>query len=63
MLYQLHFEDTIDHALEFIAQKDINTPEEMKAWKKDVSKRHPLPKGYQWLICNENSKLFMRGYL
>ena len=60
MLYQLHFEDKIDHALEFIAQAKINSPVEMKLWCKQVQKDHPLPEGYQWMICNEDSSLFIK---
>ena len=60
MLYQLHFENIISHTLEFIAQREISSEKEMKIWKKDIAKKHPLPKDYQWFICNEKSKHFLK---
>ena len=60
MIYQMHLEDKIDHALEFVAQSgNITIHKEMTEWQKDVAERHPLPEGYQWLLCNEKSLKFM----
>ena len=58
MIYQLHWQFG-DGKTEMRAQNKIDSPIEMHAWEEDVAKRHPLPKGAQWLICNEKSRHFV----
>jgi len=46
---------------EMIAQKDrsdIPTHEEFGAWVKEITEKHPPPKGAIWMVCEENSKYF-----
>jgi len=58
-LFQIHHQSKVDGTTEFVAQKEIETMEEMKAWQTDVAKRHPLPEGCQWFICNEKDPHFV----
>lgn len=57
MLLQLHHEFK-DHT-EMVSQDNINNETEMRAWKKDVQSRHPLPKNAKWMVCNEGSEHFV----
>lgn len=60
-LFQLHHQSNADDSTTMIAQAEIRDNKEMVAWHKDVAKRHPLPKDFRWLICNEKSKHFIRA--
>jgi hypothetical protein len=60
MIYQLHHQNIEDrHKTEFCSQKDIQSNEELQEWCNDVQKEFPLPKGFDWLLCNEKSEYFM----
>ena len=58
MLYQLHWQFK-DRTTEMRAQNEINTTTEMKAWETRVMQDYPLPKGAQWMLCNEKSEHFV----
>lgn len=58
MLFQLHWQFG-DRTTEMKAQSEIDTNEEMKIWHNKVAKKHPLPKGAIWMVCNEKSKHFV----
>ncbi|KKL56475.1 hypothetical protein LCGC14_2245030 [marine sediment metagenome] len=64
MIYQIHHQSKKDGNTEFIAQSDdiIEDNEEaqqkFRQWSLDVGIEHPLPEGYQWLVCNERSEHF-----
>lgn len=58
-LFQLHHQSKADGSTEMMAQSEIRNNKEMVAWQKDVAGRHPLPDGFQWLICNEKSRHFV----
>jgi len=61
-LYQLHFQNksNLDET-ELVAQKTITSEDEMRDWQNDVAGRHPLPDGMCWLICNWDSKYFVKA--
>lgn len=60
MIVQLQHQRKTDRSKrEFIAQADTKTQEEFILWSADVFKRHPLPKGFDWLICHEGAKEFI----
>lgn len=66
MLYQIHQQQVDDpQVTELIAQGE--PPKEISAtdlssfvrnWLADVSSRHPLRDGWQWMICDENCDHF-----
>ena len=51
-----------DDKLRFIAQNAISTSADMNKWLVEVQKEHPLPEGYQWFLCNEDSEHFLRTH-
>ena len=63
MRYQIHHqpkEYSKSNELIFIAQSDdYEAAKEIDEWGRDVTKKHPLPDGYQWLMCNEKSDHFV----
>lgn len=60
MIYQLHHQSKKDCKNTIkIAQSEINTNKEMVDWWRKVSAKHPLPEGFQWLMCNEKSLYFV----
>lgn len=59
-LYQIHHQNKKDFTTEFVAQNSICCHKHMDEWWKEVAKDHPLPEGYQWLVCNEDSEHFMK---
>lgn len=70
MIFQIHHQRIDDpRSTEMVAQGDPEeigvTPdgigEFMENWIKDVATRHPLPEDCQWMVCNEESDLFVRG--
>jgi len=62
-LIQLHHQfldkDLTTKKTEFIAQRDINSNDEMCEFVKEIQREHPIPKDAQWLACNEKSELFI----
>jgi len=58
MLQQLHWQFK-NGTTEMRAQQEISTDAEMKAFWKETKKRHPLPEGAQWLLCDESSEHFV----
>lgn len=64
MRYQIHHQSKKEGNTEMIAQSDDivdgeEAQQKFREWSLDVGKRHPLPEGYQWLVCNENSEHFL----
>jgi len=60
MLYQLHHQNKKDTSkTEFCSQREIQNTDEMNAWLKETREEFPVPKGFQWLCCNEDSEYFM----
>ena len=59
-LFQLHHQNKKDYSTEFIAQASICCEKHMNLWWKQVVNDHPLPEGYQWMICNEESEHFIK---
>ena len=43
-----------------VAQKEIKSHADLRAWHKEVMESHPLPEGKQWMICNKCSKYFVK---
>jgi hypothetical protein len=60
-LWQIHHHDITKQTTKMVAQNSINTKQEMDDWFADVSKRHPLPKGCGWLLCQWDSKYFVKA--
>ena len=59
MIYQLFHQHKTTSELVLAGQSgNIDNTEQMKSWESDVAKAMPLPDGYQWLMCNEESKDF-----
>lgn len=64
MIYQLHHQSKVDGTkTEFCSQKEIE-PEpnqgEFMQWFNDVTARFPIPDGFQWLCCLEDSEYFIK---
>ena len=61
MRYQMHHQSKKDsNIIEMIAQSDdYEDAKEIDKWSRGVTRRHPLPDGYQWLMCNEKSEHFV----
>ena len=64
MLVQLHFE--YPDKTEFVAQAEIPDDATQKEldeivypWVKCIKKRHLLPEGCTWLLCDQKSRLFV----
>jgi hypothetical protein len=57
-LTQMHHEFKDGHT-EFMAQRKIESNDELREWAHEVNKRHPLPEGAQWLFCEEDSFHFV----
>ena len=67
MRYQIHHQSKKDGSTEMIAQsdditEDEDTQQKFREWSLDIGSRHPLPEGYQWLVCNEKSEHFACTY-
>lgn len=62
MLMQMLFQDQTnpDH-VEFVAQADIQSSDQLQQWTRGVVDRHPLPEGKQWLACDETAPCFVRA--
>lgn len=62
MKMQLFLQYLKKHRVELIAEKDINSNEEMRAFVKETQVRHPIKVADQkdiiLLACNENSHFF-----
>lgn len=58
-LFQIHHQDKKDFSSEMVAQKEIANKEEMDKWCEEIAQIHPLPEGFQWMVCNENSEHFV----
>jgi len=58
MLFQLHWQYK-DGTTEMRTQRNIDSPDEMKAFVKETQEAHPLPDGAVWMACNEKSKDFV----
>lgn len=56
-LLQLHWQ--FDDRTEMRAQREIISQKELKAWVDETKREHPLPKGAQWMLCNEKSEYFV----
>lgn len=72
MIYQIHRQRIDDpKATELVAQGDPSEvgvgadgiAEFTQNWIKDVAERSPLPDGYQWMVCTEESDRFVRAPL
>jgi hypothetical protein len=57
ILYQFR-----DGRTQFVAQSEISNNEELLRFTQKTAKNHPLPKGAQWLCCNEQSEHFWKSY-
>ena len=59
-LLQLHHQNKKDFTSEMVSQSKIWCSAQMDNWWKEVAKEHPLPKNCQWMVCNENSRHFVK---
>ena len=62
MLTQLHHQSKADrNKTEFVSQFDCDQKQSDKYWKEvhEAQYRHPLPDGYEWMICNKDSEHFI----
>ena len=59
-LFQLHHQSKKDFSSEMVSQSEIYCQEQMNIFWKETAKEHPLPEGFQWLICNEDSEHFVK---
>jgi hypothetical protein len=59
-LFQLHHQSKKDFSTKMISQSEIYCQAQMNDWWKETAKEHPLPEGFQWLICNEDSEHFVK---
>lgn len=60
MLYQLHHQNKANRGkTEFCSQKEIQNITDFEEWLTDVQQSFPIPKGFDWLCCNEKSEYFM----
>lgn len=50
-----------DGRREFVSQSEaLENNDELRKWIiKEIDQRQPIPKGAQWLVCNEKSEYFM----
>ena len=58
-IIQIHHQSKKDGSSAMVAQKEINSQDEMRAFAKETALSHPLPEGSQWLFCGEKSKYFI----
>ena len=58
MLIQLHHQ--FKDRTEMQAQKDVTNHEEMRSWIAEIKLNNPIPNGAIWMVCNEESKDFVR---
>jgi hypothetical protein len=59
-LLQLHHQNKKDFTSEMVSQSAIWCNLQMENWWKEATKEHPLPEGYQWMVCDEESKYFVK---
>lgn len=60
MLWQLHHQNRRNlKEHEMVAQSDLKSIEDRNKFIEDTKRNHPLPEGYQWLMCNEKSEHFI----
>lgn len=59
-LFQLHHQSEKDYSTKMISQAEIYCQAQMNEWCKEVTEKYPLADGYRWLMCNEDSKNFMK---
>ena len=49
------------YTTDFVAQREVGSKEGVKEFLREMSTRHPLPKGARWMICKEDSEYFIRS--
>lgn len=59
-LLQIHHQSKKDYTSEMVSQHEIYCQAQMNDWWREVAKEHPLPDGCQWMVCNEDSKHFVK---
>lgn len=62
MLYQLHWQNRRDNEqTEFVAQADLNSPEEFQSWINDVIDRrgNEIPEGWCPVVMTSDCHLFV----
>jgi len=59
MIWQLHWQHKDSEKTDFVAQRDINSQEEMKLFVKETVESHSIPDNAIWMACNEESKHFL----
>ncbi len=59
MLLQLHYQNIENGVFTFIAQKDIKSFDEQNEFIDKTQINHPIPDGYQWMVCSKKSKDFV----
>lgn len=57
-IIQIHHQSK-DGSTVMVAQKEIDSQDEMRAFIEKTRKDHPLPEGAQWFFCNEKSRHFV----
>ena len=59
-IFQIHHQNKKTYETEMVAQSgEIKSQKAIMAWQTEVAKRHPLPEGCQWFICNERDPRFV----
>lgn len=63
MVFQIQHQNIFDTSeTVLIAQAepaaDVDTTEFLSGWIEELKQRHPLPDGWQWLCCTEDSNYF-----
>ncbi len=62
MLIQIHHQSRNENGQPeenyMVAQKDIDSFQELNLFCEEVLQSHPLPDGYVFMICNQESEYF-----
>jgi len=61
-LFQLHHQYKKDLTkTEMVSQAEIYCNAQMGEWWKETAREKPLPEGYGWMMCNEQSEYFVKA--
>ena len=58
-LIQMHHQYKDGRPTDFVAQREINGPDEHSAWMKELWETDPPPEGAMWMVCTEKSRHFL----
>jgi len=59
-LLQMHHQSKTNYKSEMVSQREIWCEAQMQEWWKETAKEHPLPEGFQWMVCNFDSPYFVK---